>query len=240
MPNQLRKFLKYFIIICLSLTASACLTRNSEVFIDDESKPKVIVVPEAVKKEYAEVAEGKFFLPAIDITTIDKRYWRKIVDYYTLEPVGTILVDTDKRFLYFIQPNNKAIRYGVGVGRQGLALTGVTTIGAKIRWPHWSPTKDMMVRDPDVYGNMNKGMVPGVDNPLGSRALYLFKNGKDTHFRIHGSHEAWSIGKAISSGCIRMLNQDVIDLFKRVSVGAKVIILPHNKAKDNADLIENI
>lgn len=233
MTSKLHKYINYFIISLTSITVSACVTRNNEIF--QENMPKIVIVPDAVKKEYAAVNEGKFFLPAIDMSTIEKKYWRRVIDYPTSYPIGTILVDTDNRFLYLIQPNGKAIRYGVGVGRQGLALTGTSVVGAKIKWPHWSPTKDMMVRDPDLYGNMKKGLEPGVDNPLGARALYLYKNGSDSHFRIHGSHEAWSIGKAMSSGCIRMLNQDVIDLYNHAKVGSKVIILNHNKKDENPD-----
>lgn len=216
--------IKYLVIILMSVSISACVSDKYALFSDDE-QPPVVVVPEDIKKHYGAVKEGNFVLPAIDMSTIDSRYWRKLVDFPTSSPIGTIFVDTGRRFLYLVQPNGKAIRYGVGVGKEGLALTGTAVVGAKVKWPHWSPTKDMMVRDPDIYGNMQKGLPPGVDNPLGARALYLFKNGKDSHFRIHGSHESWSIGKAMSSGCIRMLNQDVIDLFKHVSVGAKVIII---------------
>ena len=235
MPNKLHNFTKYIMIIFMSISTSACVTGSKYMFWHGKDASEVVQVPKEVQKHYAAVTEGKFSLPAIDMSTIDKKYWRKSVDFPTKYPVGTILVDTEQRLLYLIRPKGKAVRYGVGVGREGLALTGTTTIGAKIKWPHWSPTKDMMVRDPDIYGNMQKGLEPGVDNPLGARALYLFKDGKDSHFRIHGSHESWSIGKAMSSGCIMMLNQDVIDLYKHVSVGTKVIILNHDRSEIDAD-----
>jgi lipoprotein-anchoring transpeptidase ErfK/SrfK len=119
--------------------------------------------------------------------------------------------------------NGKAVRYGVGVGKAGLEFRGTATIQDKKEWPHWTPTQDMMRREPARYQPWAKGMDGGAKNPLGARALYLFKDGKDTLYRIHGTTEPSSIGKAVSSGCIRMLNQDVIDLYNRVPKGAKVV-----------------
>jgi lipoprotein-anchoring transpeptidase ErfK/SrfK len=120
--------------------------------------------------------------------------------------------------------NGKAMRYGVGVGREGLAFTGTAEIGRKAEWPHWTPTPDMIKREPKRYAKWAGGMDGGTDNPLGARALYLFKEGKDTLYRIHGTNEPNTIGHAVSAGCIRMMNQDVIDLYRRVPTKTKVVV----------------
>jgi lipoprotein-anchoring transpeptidase ErfK/SrfK len=116
------------------------------------------------------------------------------------------------------------MRYGVGVGREGLAFTGTAEIGGKAEWPHWTPTPDMIKREPKRYAKWAGGMDGGTDNPLGARALYLFKEGKDTLYRIHGTNEPNTIGHAVSAGCIRMMNQDVIDLYRRVPTKTKVVV----------------
>lgn len=139
----------------------------------------------------------------------------------TSEPAGTIVIDTNSRHLYLVQPGGGAIQYGIGVGRQGFAWKGVARVGRKSEWPRWIPPKDMLKRRPDLPEEMEGGL----ENPLGARALYLFQGNKDTLFRIHGTNEPDSIGKAVSSGCIRMMNADAIDLYERVKVGARVVVL---------------
>jgi lipoprotein-anchoring transpeptidase ErfK/SrfK len=139
----------------------------------------------------------------------------------TNEPAGTIVIDTSSRHLYLVQPGGGAIQYGIGVGRQGFAWKGVARVGRKSEWPRWIPPKEMLKRRPDLPEQMDGGL----DNPLGARALYLFQGNKDTLFRIHGTNEPDSIGKAVSSGCIRMMNADAIDLYQRVKVGTRVVVL---------------
>ncbi|MGI8568741.1 MAG: L,D-transpeptidase [Methylocella sp.] len=139
----------------------------------------------------------------------------------TNEPAGTIVIDTSSRHLYLVQPSGGAIQYGIGVGRQGFAWKGVARVGHKSEWPRWIPPKEMLKRRPDLPEEMGGGL----ENPLGARALYLFQGNKDTLFRIHGTNEPDSIGKAVSSGCIRMMNADAIDLYKRVKVGTRVVVL---------------
>jgi lipoprotein-anchoring transpeptidase ErfK/SrfK len=151
-------------------------------------------------------------------------YVRQLVDYNGNEAPGTIVIDPRDRFLYLVMENGKALRYGVGVGKEGLEFTGKARIGRKATWPHWTPTPNMIRREPNRYGKWAGGMEGGATNPLGARALYLHKGGKDTLFRIHGTNEPDTIGHAVSSGCIRMLNQDVIDLYSRVPVGANVVV----------------
>ncbi len=139
----------------------------------------------------------------------------------TSEPAGTIVIDTSSRHLYLVQPGGGAIQYGIGVGRQGFAWKGVARVGRKSEWPRWIPPKEMLKRRPDLPEEMEGGL----ENPLGARALYLFKGSRDTLFRIHGTNEPDSIGKAVSSGCIRMMNADAIDLYERVKVGTRVVVL---------------
>ncbi|TYB90049.1 L,D-transpeptidase [Oceaniovalibus sp. ACAM 378] len=138
---------------------------------------------------------------------------------------GQILVNPRLFFLYHIIESERAIRYGVGVGRAGLEFKGSAIIERKAEWPSWRPTNDMIRRNPDRYAQFADGVPGGPDNPLGARALYLYKNGIDTYFRIHGTTEPWSIGTSVSNGCIRMLNEHVIDLYQQVPVGTLVTVL---------------
>jgi lipoprotein-anchoring transpeptidase ErfK/SrfK len=154
--------------------------------------------------------------------TISDTYRRQIVDYRRSEAPGTVLVDTDARLLYFVLPGGKAIRYGVTVGEEALAWSGVAHVGKKAEWPDWIPTSEIQER----LGPYPARVHGGPDNPLGARALYLFQGSKDTLYRIHGTNQPEYIGRAISSGCIRMTNEDVIDLYKRVKMGTTVVVLP--------------
>ncbi len=139
----------------------------------------------------------------------------------TGQPAGTIVVDTRTKHLYYVQADGQALEYGIGVGRQGFAWKGEAKVQHKSEWPAWNPPSDMLKRRPDLPEHM----AGGLENPLGARALYLFQGNKDTLFRIHGTNEPDTIGKAVSSGCIRMMNADVIDLYRRVPVGTRVVVL---------------
>jgi lipoprotein-anchoring transpeptidase ErfK/SrfK len=149
--------------------------------------------------------------------TVHPRYLRQVVDYDGRERGGTIIINTNERFLYLIQDNGTAIRYGIGVGRPGFTWAGVRHITRKREWPDWTPPPEMLRRRPDLPRHMEGGP----ENPLGARAMYL----GSTLYRIHGSNEPWTIGTAVSSGCIRMRNEDVIDLYQRVKVGTKVVVI---------------
>lgn len=175
---------------------------------------------------YAAVPEERFPIPAVDLSRIDPRFYRQQVAYPTPEQPGTIVVDTDNKYLYLIQEGGQATRYGVGVGRAGFGWSGTATIQRKAPCPTWTPTRNMMERDHELRRYAG-GMEPGLNNPLGARALYLFQNDLDTLYRLHGTNEPWSIGKAMSSGCIRLLNQDAINLYRRTPRGTKVIVLEH-------------
>jgi lipoprotein-anchoring transpeptidase ErfK/SrfK len=153
--------------------------------------------------------------------TIPQSYRRHIVDYHRSEQPGTIVVDTDARYLYYVLPQGKAIRYGVTVGEEGQAWSGVARVGRKTEWPDWIPTQEIQAR----LGPYPSRVAGGPANPLGARGIYLYQGNKDTLYRIHGTNQPEYIGRAISSGCIRMTNEDVIDLYDRVQMGATVVVL---------------
>jgi lipoprotein-anchoring transpeptidase ErfK/SrfK len=156
-------------------------------------------------------------------------FQRQIVPFRTSEAPGTIVIDSDRHFLYFVLGDFQAMRYGIGVGREGFGWAGIVHVGRKVEWPVWTPPPEMVARDAHAAQWAN-GMPGGPDNPRGPRAMYLFEGKQDTIYRIHGTTEPWSIGLDISSGCIRMNNEDVIDLYSRVEVGAKVIVLTQGAA----------
>lgn len=176
---------------------------------------------------YAQKSEDDFTLPAIPYKRIDPRFLRQEVDYKTNERPGTIIVDTREHFLYFIEPGGKAMRYGVGLGAAGYAWHGRGVIQWKQKWPRWTPPAEMVAREPQMkpLSAERGGMNPGPTNPLGARALYIFQNGKDTLYRVHGTPDWQSIGRAASSGCVRMLNQDVMDLYNRVPARTEIVVL---------------
>jgi lipoprotein-anchoring transpeptidase ErfK/SrfK len=150
-------------------------------------------------------------------------YRPKTVKLETTEENGTIIIDTNKKFLYLVLGGGKARRYGVGVGKDGFRWSGTATVKRKAKWPTWTPTKEQIERVPN-YKQWANGYPGGPYNPLGARALYLYEGDRDTQYRIHGTTEPWSIGKRVSSGCLRMLNVDIVDLYNRVNIGTKVIV----------------
>ena len=173
---------------------------------------------------YAAVPHDRFPLPALSPDKIKPELRRREVTYETKHKAGTVVVDTPARRLYYVEGGGKAVRYGIGVGRAGLALRGNARVGRKADWPSWTPTDNMMSRDP--RNRQYAGGLPGgLNNPLGARALYLYRGNADTMFRIHGTNQPNSIGQAMSSGCVRMLNHDIVDLYDRVPVGAEVVVI---------------
>jgi lipoprotein-anchoring transpeptidase ErfK/SrfK len=179
---------------------------------------------------YGPVRGEPFPVPAVRLSDVQPGYLRQAVSYPTNEPPGTIIVDPASRYLYAVEGGGRAMRYGIGVGRQGFAWSGTATIRDKQEWPDWYPPKEMLQRQPELMRSMSQlqsgiGMPGGPSNPLGARAMYLWQGNKDTLYRIHGTNEPWTIGRSVSSGCIRMLNQDVIDLYERTPMGAKVVVL---------------
>jgi lipoprotein-anchoring transpeptidase ErfK/SrfK len=172
--------------------------------------------------------EERFPISTEDYTTVETEYLPQLVTYVTAELRGTIVIDTDHRFLYLVLGSSQAKRYGIGVGREGFGWSGTATIKRKTEWPAWFPPRQMRARDREA-ARWRRGMPGGPRNPLGARALYLFQGNVDTLFRIHGTRDPESVGRAVSSGCIRMLNADIIELFDSVPLGTKVIVLPSSR-----------
>jgi lipoprotein-anchoring transpeptidase ErfK/SrfK len=171
-----------------------------------------VMTPMGAQQAIGQPMMGEPVRPAFD-----PKFEKQVVEYDGRESAGTIVVDTPNKFLYLVQGNGKAMRYGIGVGRPGFTWSGVKTISAKKEWPDWTPPGEMLQRRPDLPRHMEGGP----ENPLGARAMYL----GSTLYRIHGSNEPWTIGTNVSSGCIRMRNEDVIDLYGRVNVGTKVVVI---------------
>ncbi|MBB4348121.1 MULTISPECIES: L,D-transpeptidase [Rhizobiaceae] len=176
------------------------------------------------QQNYAAVPEEEFPLHRVPIDKIKPELRRQQVAFSGNYAPGTVVVDTPARRAYYVLGGGQAIRYGVGVGRAGMALSGNAYVGRKAEWPSWTPTPAMQRRE-ERYRKLAGGLPGGPNNPLGARAMYLYRNGNDTMFRLHGTNQPESIGHAMSSGCIRMMNHDVIDLYNRVQVGAKVVVI---------------
>ena len=178
---------------------------------------------------YAAIDGEAFAVAAVPLEAIDPAFRRTTVSYPTNEPPGTIVVDPAAHYLYLVEGNGRAIRYGVGVGREGFGWSGEAVVRVKRAWPDWYPPREMIARQPALRTLLTlaggTGMAGGTGNPLGARALYLWQNGRDPLYRIHGTTEPASIGRSVSSGCIRMIDQDVIALYNRVPEGARVVVL---------------
>jgi len=176
---------------------------------------------------YGPKPNEEFPLPAVNLKQVNSKFYRREVRNRTGYPAGTVVVDTKNFYLYWTQPDGTAMRYGVGLGRAGFSWSGNGKIQWKQKWPKWTPPAEMIERDPSLekWSVENGGQPPGLTNPLGARALYIFQNGEDTLYRLHGTPEAFSIGKAVSSGCVRLLNQDVIDLYNRVPSGSPIVVV---------------
>ncbi|PWJ85362.1 secreted protein [Pseudaminobacter salicylatoxidans] len=225
-----RGFLSAAAVSAASLTVSACSTVSRSNYIDGPAP----VAPQVSVDEtfgdyttmYSAVVDEGYELPAIPIKKMNKRFLRQIVQDPTGERPGTIVVDTSNHFLYLVREGGEAMRYGVGLGRAGFEWSGRAVMQWKRKWPRWTPPDEMIGRQPELakYSAANGGMQPGLTNPLGARALYIFQNGEDTLYRLHGSPEWWSIGKSVSSGCVRLLNQDIIDLYDRVPNKSPIVV----------------
>ncbi len=220
------------VIAILALTATGC----TDLTVVQTTPP----LPSAAEI-YAAVSDDGFNVPAVPLYKIEARYRRQVVALPSRIPdePGAIVVDPQYRNLYLVQAGGTAIRYGIGVGREGFAWSGTATIKRKQHWPTWTPPKEMVARDPAAAPYAN-GMPGGLMNPLGARAMYLFQGDRDTLYRIHGTNDPSSIGKAVSSGCIRLINQDVIDLYERAPIGTKVIVLKPDTSFPLADVFDQL
>ncbi len=181
---------------------------------------------------YGVLEDGEFILPPIPPRYLMGINQRSIVDYNGPEAAGTIVVDPHAKLLYFVEDDGTARRYAIAVGRQGMSMRRPSVVQFKRQWPSWSPTQNMLRTQPEVYGAFAAGIEGGLASPLGARALYLFQNGRDTHFRIHGTNDLESIGNSGSAGCIRMFNHDIIDLFDRVPDGTRVVVRTRAQSVD--------
>ena len=179
------------------------------------------IIP-AIQPGYEAVQDGDFLIPGVETRLFLPGMERSLVPYNGDEAAGTIVVDTFARKLYHVMDGGMAERYAIAVGREGLSFRGEGVIGRKEEWPSWQPTSNMVKTRPDLYAAFAAGLPGGLDNPLGARAMYLFRGGADSHFRIHGTIDNASIGHATSAGCIRLFNQDALDLYDKVEIGTKV------------------
>ena len=221
-----REVLGWLVAGSAAIALAGCTTSGGPGGESDGVKLSMAGGPTDWSSMYGAQKDGAYKLPAIPYQKVPQQYRRQIVSYFGKEKPDTIVVDTKGHHLYYIYPGRKAVRYGVGVGREGFAWDGNAVMQWKREWPRWTPPEEMIQRKPELrkYSASNGGMNPGLDNPLGARAMYLFADGKDTGYRLHGSPEWWSIGTNASSGCIRLMNQDVIDLYARVKNGTKVVV----------------
>jgi lipoprotein-anchoring transpeptidase ErfK/SrfK len=224
-----RRFLGAAATGAAALTVSACTSMPHYAGFDPvQIAPTPEIEPSlgSYVSMYAPVIDEGYEIPGVPIKKVDPRYYRQIVQDPTGEWPGTVVVDTSNHFLYLVRENGKAMRYGVGLGRAGFAWSGRAVIQWKRKWPKWTPPAEMIGRDPklEIYSAANGGMQPGLMNPLGARALYIFQDGVDTLYRVHGSPEWNSIGKSVSSGCVRLMNQDIIDLYDRVPNKTPILV----------------
>jgi lipoprotein-anchoring transpeptidase ErfK/SrfK len=219
----------------------ACASNPSREVASTEGGPLPPLTPFGTEQNfgdpraiYAAMFDEGYDIPAVPIEQIDPRYYRQVIDNPTGEPPGTVVIDTSSHFLYLTREGGQAIRYGVGLGREGFEWAGRGVIEWKQKWPRWFPPNEMIDRQPELEqyrarqipgtNEWEGGMQPGIQNPLGARALYIFQDGKDTLYRLHGSPEWFSIGKSVSSGCVRLINQDIIDLYDRVPDKTPIVV----------------
>ena len=217
-------FTRRAIVLGATAALAGCATTTSST--KEVAGP---VEPPAVPPPmYGALPSELFPIPALDVAQINQRFWRQDVNYETVEKIGTLVVDTPNKYLYHVQAGGRATRYGIGVGREGFAWAGRAVVAYKRKWPRWTPPDSMVARQPELepYSIANGGMDPGLRNPLGARALYIHEDGVDTLYRLHGTPQANSIGRAVSSGCIRLLNQDVIHLYETVADGSPIVVIP--------------
>lgn len=208
----------------LGLAVTGCTTAGVPSPVEIVTTPPAPRFPDTVLHMYRALPEERFPIPAVDLKRLDPAFCRAVVDYATPEAPGTVIVDTPNRYLYHVQKGGTATRYGVGIGRAGFEWTGRAHIAYGREWPVWTPPADMIARQPSV-AKWRNGQPPGIGNALGARALYIHQGNRDTLYRLHGTGEAHTIGKAVSSGCVRLLHQDIIHLYDAVRWGSPIVVL---------------
>jgi lipoprotein-anchoring transpeptidase ErfK/SrfK len=207
------------VLVALPVLLAACAPRQQQL------PPLASMVDPATRAMYAAVDDGAFVVPAIPDRYLTPDAVRQEVSFWTDEPPGSIVVDPYSYYLYYVLGDSRAIRYRVGVGEAGRTFAGRATVGFKREWPTWTPTANMISIEPDLYGPWAGGMQPGLENPLGARAMYLYRGGRDSMYRIHGTYAPSSIGNSVSAGCIRMFQPDALALSVGVGVGVRVRVL---------------
>lgn len=205
-----------------ALALAGCATTASPRLVE-VAEPRH-AVPVDVQMMYGPVEDEGYSLRAADMSLVDPLYWRQQVVNPTGEKPGTVVVDTANRFLYHVGEAGMATRYGVGIGRDGYAWAGRAHIAYKKKWPTWTPPSEMIDRQPELE-QYRHGMPPGIGNPLGARTMYIHQGNVDTIYRIHGNPDERSIGQAVSSGCVRLLQQDVIHLYDNVKTGSPLVVM---------------
>ena len=205
----------------LAMTAAGCTTTATQPAQQATLPPPI---PAEVVSMYAALPDEQYPVPAVDLRYLEPQYYRKRVPYETSERPGTVIVDTANFYLYHVEENGMAMRYGCGLGRAGFEWSGRGHIAYTRAWPVWTPPAEMIERQPELE-KWRRGQPPGLDNPLGARALYIHEGNRDTIYRVHGTGETWTIGHAVSSGCVRLLHHDVIHLADRVRHGSPIIVM---------------
>lgn len=220
LPRRLAAARAFALLSALAL--AACGAPGGRPGIDPATGVSSIPPSPEVVARYQSVQDADILIPAVEPGYLTGQNPRTEVYYTGPDAPGTIVVDPHARVLYYIMEGGRAMRYGIAVGREGYGFSGDAYVGRKQAWPSWTPTKNMIRREPEIYGPLAGGMPGGLENPLGARALYLYRGGRDTFYRIHGTNNASTIGRATSAGCIRLFNQDILDLFERVPTGTHV------------------
>ncbi len=220
-PIRLRLTLPAVLLASLALSACVDPMTGQPVGTPAAEGP---ALPKPEDNVYVAKSDGQFTIPALPVEEIPEPFRRQVVEYTTDQAPGTIIIDPSQKVLYYVMGKNKALRYGIAVGKDGFQWSGEAVVSEKKPWPTWTPPKEMIERKPELE-KWKDGQPGGPTNPLGARAIYLLSNGVDYGYRIHGTPEWQSIGRNASSGCIRMINQDVMDLYERVKGGEKVIVL---------------
>lgn len=211
------------LVACLGLLAACASTPPDDVTQARSSAP------------YGALVDGDITIPAVGASYLRAPNRRANVPYDGPELPGTIVVDPFTKFLYLVEEGGRATRYPIAVGREGRGFRGRATVQRKEVWPGWTPTANMLRTEPEVYGPFARGIPGGVASPLGARSLYLYRGGRDTRYRIHGTNDLESIGNATTAGCIRLFNQDIIDLFERTPMGTEVVVRTYEESLVSRD-----